>query len=328
LNHKAITVTRALAGSVLAGAVLATPVPAPATAAPVNPRLAVSVTDGSSSIDGPVTPMIIGGKLVDPGDESYRGVGSFQHLRGADPNWHRCAVWLWADQEHAVTNAHCVTAADGTPLDPGRFHIRFGSTNRLSGGVVVGVKRIHPTLEWDWGTGTDMQADAAMLELTARVPYKGYRTPPWTKSKDAQVVGWGLTGLPWEGPAPTDLAYLDSQVADSAMCVAAAIGAGEICIDHAPGTGVCFGDSGGPALQRPNHHPRYRNTWAVIGGASRETSADCTGPTVYTDWRFWAGWLDTVARTGVVPPAPGGSGKKTAGAPTRTYLWVGAGPLL
>lgn len=309
----------AIAVGIIAGA-------APAGAAPVNPRLSVAAT-ASAAVDAPVTPMIIGGKLVDPNDPSYRAIGSFQHQRGEIPDWHRCTLWLWEDQEHAVTNAHCVTATDGTALDPARFHIRFGSTDRLTGGVVVGVTKIHVAREWDWGTGTDIQADAAVLKLTERVPYRGFRTPRWSPLSGVRLVGWGLTELPWERPAPADLSYLDSQVVDPAACAAAVIGAGEICIGHRDGTGVCYGDSGGPALTRP-HHPRYRDSWAVIGGASRETAANCTGPTVYTDWRYYRGWIETIVRTGVVPPAPGGTGIKTAGEPAHTYLWVGDGPLL
>lgn len=293
---------RAAAATALASTVVATGGPA-AFAAPVNPRHSVVAAEAAvgTGVDDPVTPMIIGGKLVDPGDASYRAVGSFQHVRGEDPNWHRCTLWLWEDQRHAVTNAHCVTATDGTALPAERFHIRFGSADRLAGGFVVGVAKILHAKEWDWGAGSDIQADAAVLQLTERVPYKGFRTPPWTPGHAVRLIGWGLTAWPWEGPAPAKLSYLDSKVVDPAACAAAAIGAGEICVGHRDGAGVCYGDSGGPALTR-FHHPRYRGTWAVIGGASRETTGDCSGPTVYTDWRYYAGWIETIVETGVGSP--------------------------
>jgi secreted trypsin-like serine protease len=103
------------------------------------------------------------------------------------------------------------------------------------------------------------------------------------------------------------------------MCADAAISVGEICVGNVNGNaGPCFGDSGGPALQKHDHR------WVAVGGASRESTALCgAGPTVYTDLTDYRGWINKVTRTDRVPPAATTSG---GGSPhmakTQPFHWV------
>jgi secreted trypsin-like serine protease len=268
-----------------------------------------------------VSPTIIGGR---PASQVYEAMGSLQRQLGDNPDWHSCGAIL-ISLGWAVTNAHCVTNDDGTARDPlvYHYHLRFGSNNRLSGGVVVDVSRILPHEMWDWGAGDDAVADLAVLKLAT--PVRGIRPFQIPRhlnnwSDFARIIGWGITALPWEGPAPIDLDELDTRIVSASNCAIAGITVGEICVGDPANTkaGPCYGESGGPVLQ-PVPHSRTR--WVAVGGASRETTDTCTGSTVYTDLSAYRTWIFKVVVTGKVPPrAPGGQVRT----PARAYHWAGS----
>jgi secreted trypsin-like serine protease len=282
------TKSHTFALAAMTGVLLLTGTAAPATAA-----------TGTPEPNDTMTPMIIGGR---PASQIYQGLGSLQYQRGDNPNWHTCAVHLWTPW-HATTNAHCVTSyPDGVPYDPARYKIRFNTTDRLSGGAVTGVSKIAVYPTWDWGApGGDREGDLAVLWLTNPVWGAPTALPPvfgpWVvREGTARIVGWGATSLPLEGAAPQHLAEADTQIVDPSHCAAAGIDAYEVCVMNPtnPGVSACYGDSGGPVMTPAP----VRSRWLLIGTASRETSSDCTGATVYTSVVAYREWINqTIAGT-------------------------------
>jgi len=258
---------------------------APASAAPAG--------DHSSREAGT---LIVGGRNA---TEAYEGMASLGFDRAGTGDFsHRCGASLH-DPWHLVTAAHCVTNPDGF-LNPDRFRVRLGSHDHTSGGILAGVRRILPHADWDWATGTDPVADIAVLRLDRAV----WLTPfPIASRVNGQapvrLLGWGSTQPSGAGPLPDTLQELDTGRLPAVRCAAAGITAGELCISSPRGiSGACYGDSGGPALQR--YASRW---WVAIGGASRETSPTCgVGPTIYTDYTYYKDWIRRVIVTEQVPP--------------------------
>jgi secreted trypsin-like serine protease len=254
-----------------------------ATAAPISP---------SSN----VTPYIVGGHAA---SEPYAGMASLQMDIFDDPAFHICGATL-VSRRYAVTNAHCVTNLDGSVVDPSLFHLRVGSHNRLEGGVSVGVSEILPHADWDWGIGDNPVADIALLRLDDYVQLQPFEIATRLAKRDAvtRLLGWGNTEPSGEGPAPLNLQELDTKLAQPQKCADAGITAGEICVQNLNGTdGPCFGDSGGPALQKVGS-----NRWSVVGSTSRTSAAWCgDGNVIYTDLTYYRKWMYKVMRTGVVP---------------------------
>jgi hypothetical protein len=277
---------RAYKSLVLAGAALLMLLGgvSPATAATPADRPSPSVTitmapqPDQASTSTTIGPNIIGG--VDA-TRVYEAMGSVQFLHKGDPNWHTCAAVLnshWT----ALTNAHCVTNyPDGSAAEPAnQYHVRFGSNNRLDGGIVVGVAQILPHADWNWGADpTTPISDIAVLRLDAYVPLQPFPIPDRPQGRSVREIGWGLT-TPAGTTLPLMLQQLDTRLLWPQLCAAAGITIGELCLASPHGdSGACYGDSGGPGLQRDHLH-----VWVLIGGASRETTPTCgTGPNVYTD---------------------------------------------
>jgi secreted trypsin-like serine protease len=114
-------------------------------------------------------------------------------------------------------------------------------------------------------------------------------------------VGWGSTEPTGGGSPAVTLQELDSVVLPNSDCAAGGIGAGEICVDSPNGnSGICIGDSGGPALQRGTF-----NIWQAVGSVSRglATATACGDkPIIFTDLTYYRPWLAQVILTGQVPP--------------------------
>lgn len=259
----------------------------------------------TTSPSGDVIPYIIGGHAA---SEPYPGMASLQMEILDDPNFHLCGATL-VSRQYAVTNAHCVTDYDGNAIDPSLFHLRIGSHNRLEGGVDVGVSKVLPHADWDWATGSDPVADIALLKLDDYVQLQSFEIAPRLAKRDAatRLLGWGNTEPSGDGPAPLNLQELDTKLVRPQKCADAGITAGEICVYSPNETdGPCFGDSGGPALQKVGS-----NRWSVIGGTSRMGADWCgAGNTVYTDHTYYRKWMYQVMRTGNVP-APTTNGQPT-----------------
>jgi secreted trypsin-like serine protease len=277
---------------------------------------AIAATTGLGLLatGGPANAIVGGAAATRP----YEAMASLQFDHRGDPDWQNCGATL-VDHWYAVTNAHCVTKDDGSARDE-HFHIRVGSLNRRDGGVVAQVAQILPNADWHWAVGGPAPAsDIAMLKLAAYVPLTPYRIPFRVHGRDVREIGWGL--LHTTDPAlPLDLQQLDTQLLPLSRCAAAGITVGELCLDSPDSnSGACYGDSGGPGLQRAGR------TWVVIGGASRETVADCgIGPNVYTDLTFFRQWIFQVIRTGTVPPATTSVTRQATVAAAHSARWIGS----
>lgn len=291
--------------ALLAGMVVA---PSAASAAPAKQWPVVAAADAAaqqrkSGGDGEFRPLIIGGHGA---TEAYPWIASLQFNYPGDPNFHFCGGTL-VSRRWVVTNAHCVTYGDGSPVDPAQFqiHARIGSHNRTRGGVVTNVVKILVHPQWDWGTGSDAVADIALLYLEDYIQLQQAEIAtatvgfPGTSSAKTRLLGWGVTEPDGSGPLPIQLQELDTQLLPKQLCSGGIpITLGELCIASPNDTdGPCYGDSGGPALQK------ITKRWQLVGGTSRGATPDCgVGPTVYTDETYYRPWIFETMRTGTVSP--------------------------
>ncbi|WP_158647308.1 trypsin-like serine protease [Actinoplanes sp. ATCC 53533] len=195
-----------------------------------------------------------------------------------------------------VINAHCISDLEtGQAMPAADIDVQVGST-RLDQLTTLEVTKAVVNPEWDWATGTDRIADIAVMRVDpAGLALTGIRIGHQSGDhRKVRVLGWGKTSIDATQP-PAVLQQLDTRLTARRHCATAGITAGEICVDDRNGAAPCFGDSGGPALGK-----NLRGTWVLLGSASRETSANCDGPTVYTDIDYWSDWI-TKALTEDVP---------------------------
>ncbi|MEV6825626.1 trypsin-like serine protease [Amycolatopsis sp. NPDC051102] len=293
------------------------------------------------------SPRIIGG---DPAPVAYAGAGSLQLLDHDDPNWHSCGVTLLAQgydevgapASVAVSAGHCLSNAPSpevrarmTPAvkkiftsfrtdlrdpaidrgNPAIYHARFGSTNRLQGGVVRTGAKIAVPPAWAWGM-PDKDGkiwDLALIRFNGHVngvrPARIAPAWPW---QPALVIGWGLTTDPaaWTGPAPAQLSQLDVPLLRTAKCSPGAIGAGELCAGVPPtGGGVCNGDSGSGLLQR------HGGDWYLLGDASRTIAEFCGSAAIYTNLNNYQLWINEQIHR-LLPGVPTATTRSALAAPT------------
>ncbi|WP_026361562.1 S1 family peptidase [Amycolatopsis nigrescens] len=199
----------------------------------------------------------------DPASEIYPWMVSLQ----VGPGNHFCGGVL-VSPRWVATAGHCIQRVT-------EFQLRVGSVNRSSGGEVANSFSF-AVLPGDFVL---VQMDRAVAAAPIpRVPARpGDGTP-------VRILGWGQTCASWWGcepPLPEDLRQLDTALVDTGRCRGGNINdTGEICVSNAGARGACYGDSGGPAIQRVD------GRWTVVGLTSRSgvNNVDCaTGPAIYTD---------------------------------------------
>jgi secreted trypsin-like serine protease len=179
----------------------------------------------------------------------------------------------------------------------------------------VDVVQVLPHADWAWGAGPQVN-DIAMMHLAVPLRLAGARIP--RRSSDhgqVRLMGWGLTD-PSATDVPTALQQLQAAIRPPQDCAPGGITAGELCVAPLdPTTGVCYGDSGSPALHRAH------TGWSTLGIASRETTGTCAGPVIYTDLAAFHSWITTVIHTGHLPPAPDATLTAPTGAPVHSRMW-------
>ncbi|RJQ82075.1 serine protease [Pseudonocardiaceae bacterium YIM PH 21723] len=212
---------------------------------------------------------IIGGKNA---TEPYPFVANFQY-----PNGRPFCGGSLIKPDVVLTASHCM---EGWPTNG--FQIRIGSNDRTSGGTVAKAASITRN------TGPDL----ALVKLTAPVSHPVIAIPDQVgpTGSAARLLGWGrLQNCPGiDCPTPTILQEFDTTVLADETCrgIKAAT---ELCVDSPNGTGVCHGDSGGPAIQKVD------GKWTLIGVTSRLSGGVSTcgsTPTIYVDTAANRAWIN------------------------------------
>jgi len=219
-----------------------------------------------------------------------------------------------------VTAAHCVTLEDGDGDDIGTrpasaFTVRLGSSNRNSGGQILGVTNVVRSSAYSHET---FQNDIALLRLSAvpsstsveplRIVTTG-ESALWAADEPATIIGWGTrcASLMPVCSSPTLLHEAVAPVRDDAFCQDGALSYGTDLFDVETmvcagdgSTDTCRGDSGGPLMV-----PRV-DAWVIVGITSWGIScADPEFPGIYT--RLGApnlnGWLRDLVPTATISPS-------------------------
>ncbi|MFJ3723046.1 S1 family peptidase [Streptomyces sp. NPDC090045] len=192
------------------------------------------------------------------------------------------------DPQWVLTAAHCVQG-DGVELDG---IVRIGSEHRKSGGTVRAIERtvVHPGYVNGDGKGPNkddialVRLDRPVAETPVRIGERAGR--PGTPTR---ILGFGTT-------VDTDLQFaerlqeLDTRRGSDAECAPGYADRTRLCtISRVPRAMACFGDSGGPQLQKDR-----RGRWELIGvtsGPGAPGGVCSAGPGLYGNAPVYAEWI-------------------------------------
>ncbi|MFE2143456.1 S1 family peptidase [Streptomyces sp. NPDC059456] len=192
------------------------------------------------------------------------------------------------DARWVLTAAHCVQG-DGLELDG---TVRIGSGARKSGGTVRAIERIvvHPGHAGGDGK-TANKDDLALVRLDRPVTEEPVRIAeragrPGTPTR---ILGFGTT-VDTELRFAERMQELDTRRGADTECAPGYAGPTRLCtISRVPGAMACFGDSGGPQLQRGRG-----GRWELVGATSGPGApgvACSAGPGLYTNVPAYADWI-------------------------------------
>ncbi|GGY46199.1 S1 family peptidase [Streptomyces tanashiensis] len=195
-----------------------------------------------------------------------------------------------------LTAAHCVRG-DGLELDG---IVRIGSERRKTGGTVRAIERIvvHPGYVNGDGKAANkddialVRLDRPVAEQPVRIARRAGR--PGTPTR---ILGFGTT-------ADTELRFaerlqeLETRRGADTECAPGYADRTRLCtISRVPEAMACFGDSGGPQLQKGRH-----GRWELVGatsGPGAPGGGPCSaGPGLYTDVSAYADWIRKTLRHG------------------------------
>ncbi|MEU9704725.1 serine protease [Streptomyces sp. NPDC047981] len=197
------------------------------------------------------------------------------------------------EAEWVLTAAHCVRG-DGLELDG---IVRIGSERRKSGGTVRAIDRIvvHPGYVNGDGKAANkddialVRLDRPVTEQPVRIAERAGR--PGTPTR---ILGFGTTS-DTELNFAERLQELETRRGTAGECAPGYADRTRLCtISRVPRAMACFGDSGGPQLQRGRH-----GRWELIGATSGPGApgpACSAGPGLYTDVPAYAHWIRKIIR--------------------------------
>jgi secreted trypsin-like serine protease len=197
-----------------------------------------------------------------------------------------CTAVLVAPQR-ILSAAHCFDLGSNQTIPTTQIRVRVGSNDRTSGGFLLGVTKV---LEYPDFSTTGV-GDLAMVKLAYAVPYAPVQLatnyPPL--GTPVRLLGWGRTCSAGFGCGdfPTDLRELvRNTVSDG--CTAPVLPQSEFCVDSNAGHATCYGDSGGPALER------ISGGWWEVGELSRagDGNGGCADQySIYTGVPYYHQWI-------------------------------------
>ncbi|MET8752277.1 serine protease [Streptomyces sp. NPDC004667] len=201
-------------------------------------------------------------------------------------------------RDWVVTAAHC---AEETATSHPAGTVRVGSERRHSGGTVRTIveKVVHPGYDGREGRSHD---DIALLRLDRPVPQQpieiAARAP--RVGADTRILGFGAladvqTAEDWV--LSERLQELDTRSAAPTVCLGLKA-ADELCTtSREPGAMACYGDSGGPQIQRTGG--RWRLVGATSGDGDHAVDPKCgDGPGIWTSVPAYRAWLDATMHGG------------------------------
>ncbi|MFD9591706.1 S1 family peptidase [Kitasatospora sp. NPDC059973] len=195
-----------------------------------------------------------------------------------------------------LTAGHCVDTRPevGVVLDG---TVRIGSDRRTSGGTVRTIERTitHPGYGIGTGGGGANQDDLALIRLDRPVSEQPVRIAdrvarPGTPTR---LLGFGSVAdvdTPQRAEFANRLQQLETRRGAVDECAPGRAGWLRLCtVSQVPGAMACFGDSGGPQLQKGRG-----GRWELVGTTSGDGDTDptcSTGPGLYTSVPAYADWI-------------------------------------
>ncbi|MEU3059881.1 S1 family peptidase [Streptomyces subrutilus] len=200
------------------------------------------------------------------------------------------------DPQWLLTAAHCVDPELVRPTGT----VRVGSGWRESGGTVRGISRTvtHP----GYALGGPNRNDVALIRLDRPVAERPVRLAeqPARPGTPTRLLGFGTTADTTDHSRwvlPQRLQQLDARRASAAECAPGYAGATRLCtVSRVPHAMACFGDSGGPQLQRGRD-----GRWELVGTTSGPgaPAPDCaSGPGLYSSVPAYADWIRRTVAAG------------------------------
>ncbi|MFI9207713.1 S1 family peptidase [Streptomyces sp. NPDC053253] len=226
------------------------------------------------------------------------------------------------DRQWVLTAAHCL-AVEGIELDG---IVRIGTDHRKSGGTVRKIDRsfVHP----GYVNGDNKAAnknDIALIRLDRPVTQKPIKIAdePGRPGTPTRLLGFGVTSDTTYA-FPDRLQELNTRRGAESECAPGYADRTRLCtITTKPKSMACFGDSGGPQIQKGRD-----GRWELIGVTSGPGAPNvpCSeGPGLYTSAPAYVNWITktmkanapTRARSTTLPAPDQGAGSTTTGTAGR-----------
>ncbi|MEV6550910.1 serine protease [Streptomyces sp. NPDC051597] len=219
------------------------------------------------------------------------------------------------DPQWVLTAAHCLKG-DGLEVDG---TVRIGSDHRKSGGTVRRIDRsfVHP----GYVNGDNKAAnknDIALIRLDRPVSQKPIRIAeqPGRPGTPTRLLGFGTT-VDTAFAFPERLQELNTRRGAASECAPGYADRTRLCtITTVPRAMACFGDSGGPQVQKGRD-----GRWELIGVTSGPgvPNVPCSeGPGLYTSAPAYADWIKKTMKANRVSSISASPSSASAYAPSAT----------